>query len=68
MPDGFGLVAAEGDGGGTLGLAAGGAAGYVLEAKAGRQRYQEITESARRFGNGRRSNAPPSRPWPSLIS
>jgi hypothetical protein len=35
--------------GGTLGLAAGGAAGYVLGAKAGRQRYQEITESARRF-------------------
>jgi hypothetical protein len=35
--------------GGTLGLAAGGAAGYVLGAKAGRQRYQEITESATRF-------------------
>ena len=35
--------------GGTLGMAAGGAAGYVLGAKAGRQRYQEITESARRF-------------------
>jgi hypothetical protein len=35
--------------GGTLGLAAGGAAGYVLGAKAGRQRYQEIIESARRF-------------------
>jgi len=35
--------------GGTLGLAAGGAAGYVLGAKAGRQRYQEITESARRL-------------------
>ena len=35
--------------GGTLGLAAGGAAGYVLGAKAGRQRYQEITESARQL-------------------
>ena len=35
--------------GGTLGMAAGGAAGYVLGAKAGRPRYQEITESARRF-------------------
>jgi hypothetical protein len=35
--------------GGTLGMAAGGAAGYVLGAKAGRQRYQEITESATRF-------------------
>jgi len=35
--------------GGTLGLAAGGAAGYVLGAKAGRQRYQEIIESARRL-------------------
>jgi len=35
--------------GGTLGMAVGGAAGYVLGAKAGRQRYQEITESARRF-------------------
>jgi len=33
----------------TLGLAVGGAAGYVLGAKAGRQRYQEITESARRL-------------------
>jgi hypothetical protein len=33
----------------TLGMAAGGAAGYVLGAKAGRQRYQEITESARRL-------------------
>jgi hypothetical protein len=28
-------------------MAAGGAAGYVLGAKAGRQRYQEIIESAR---------------------
>jgi hypothetical protein len=35
--------------GGTLGMAAGGAAGYVLGAKAGRQRYQEFTESARRL-------------------
>jgi hypothetical protein len=35
--------------GGTVGMAAGGAAGYVLGAKAGRQRYQEITESARRL-------------------
>jgi hypothetical protein len=35
--------------GGTIGMAAGGAAGYVLGAKAGRQRYQEITESARRL-------------------
>jgi hypothetical protein len=35
--------------GGTLGMAAGGAAGYVLGAKAGRQRYQEIAESARRL-------------------
>jgi hypothetical protein len=30
-------------------MAAGGAAGYVLGAKAGRQRYEELTESARRF-------------------
>jgi len=30
-------------------LAAGGAAGYVLGAKAGRQRYEELTESARRL-------------------
>jgi hypothetical protein len=30
-------------------MAAGGAAGYVLGAKAGRQRYQQITESATRF-------------------
>ncbi|HEV2824446.1 MAG TPA: hypothetical protein VG035_04470, partial [Actinomycetota bacterium] len=35
--------------GGTLGMAVGGAAVYVLGAKAGRQRYQEITESARRL-------------------
>ena len=28
-------------------MAAGGAAGYVLGAKAGRQRYEELTESAR---------------------
>ena len=30
-------------------MAAGGAAGYVLGAKAGKQRYQQITESARRL-------------------
>ena len=30
-------------------MAVGGAAGYVLGTKAGRQRYQEITESARRL-------------------
>jgi PRC-barrel domain protein len=35
--------------GGTLGMAVGGAAGYVLGAKAGRERYQEITESVRRL-------------------
>jgi hypothetical protein len=35
--------------GGTLGMAAGGAAGYVLGAKAGRPRYEELTESARRL-------------------
>jgi hypothetical protein len=35
--------------GGTLGMAFGGAAGYVLGAKAGRERYQELTESARRL-------------------
>jgi hypothetical protein len=35
--------------GGTFGMAVGGAAGYVLGAKAGRRRYQEITESARRL-------------------
>jgi hypothetical protein len=35
--------------GGTLGMAAGGAAGYVLGAKAGRERYEELTESARRL-------------------
>jgi hypothetical protein len=35
--------------GGTLGLAVGGAAGYVLGAKAGRQRYQELAEAARRL-------------------
>jgi hypothetical protein len=35
--------------GGTLGLAAGGVAGYVLGAKAGRERYEELTESARRL-------------------
>jgi hypothetical protein len=30
-------------------MAAGGAAGYVLGVKAGRPRYEELTESARRF-------------------
>jgi hypothetical protein len=35
--------------GGTLGMAVGGAAGYVPGAKAGRERYQEITESVRRL-------------------
>jgi hypothetical protein len=30
-------------------MAVGGAAGYVLGAKAGRRRYQELTESATRF-------------------
>jgi hypothetical protein len=30
-------------------MAAGGAAGYVLGAKAGRERYEELTESARRL-------------------
>jgi hypothetical protein len=35
--------------GGTLGLAVGGAAGYVLGAKAGRERYEEIAASARRL-------------------
>jgi hypothetical protein len=35
--------------GGTFGLAAGGAAGYVLGAKAGRQRYQQLTESAKQL-------------------
>jgi hypothetical protein len=35
--------------GGTLGMAVGGAAGYVLGAKAGRERYEELTESARRL-------------------
>jgi hypothetical protein len=35
--------------GGTVGLAVGGAAGYVLGAKAGRERYEEIAESARRL-------------------
>jgi hypothetical protein len=35
--------------GGGFGVAVGGAAGYVLGAKAGRQRYQEISEAARRF-------------------
>jgi hypothetical protein len=35
--------------GGTFGMAVGGAAGFVLGAKAGRQRYQEISETARRL-------------------
>jgi hypothetical protein len=35
--------------GGTLGMAVGGAAGYVLGAKAGRERYEELAESARRW-------------------
>jgi hypothetical protein len=35
--------------GGTLGLAVGGAAGYVLGAKTGRERYEEIAASARRL-------------------
>jgi hypothetical protein len=35
--------------GGTVGMAAGGAAGYVLGAKAGRERYEEIAASARRL-------------------
>jgi hypothetical protein len=34
--------------GGTLGLAVAGAAGYVLGAKAGRERYEEIVEAAKR--------------------
>jgi hypothetical protein len=35
--------------GGTVGMAVGGAAGYVLGAKAGRERYEEIAASARRL-------------------
>jgi hypothetical protein len=35
--------------GGTLGLAVGGAAGYVLGAKAGRERYDQLVEAARRW-------------------
>jgi PRC-barrel domain len=35
--------------GGTLGLAVGGAAGYVLGAKAGRERYEELAAAARRW-------------------
>jgi hypothetical protein len=35
--------------GGTLGLAVGGAAGYVLGAKAGRERYEQLVEAARRW-------------------
>jgi hypothetical protein len=32
-----------------FGMAVGGAAGFVLGAKAGRQRYQELTEATRRL-------------------
>jgi hypothetical protein len=35
--------------GGPLGMAVGGAAGYVLGAKAGRQRYQEITDTTKQL-------------------
>jgi hypothetical protein len=35
--------------GGTLGLAVGGAAGYVLGAKAGRERYEQLAEAARQW-------------------
>jgi hypothetical protein len=35
--------------GGTLGMAIGGAAGYVLGAKAGRERYEQLVEAARRW-------------------
>jgi hypothetical protein len=35
--------------GGTLGMAVGGAAGYVLGAKAGRERYEELAASAKRW-------------------
>ncbi len=35
--------------GGTLGMAVGGAAGYVLGAKAGRGRYEQLVEAARRW-------------------
>jgi hypothetical protein len=35
--------------GGTVGMAVGGAAGYVLGAKAGRERYEEIAAAARRL-------------------
>jgi len=35
--------------GGTLGLAVGGAAGYVLGAKAGRERYEQLIEAAKRW-------------------
>jgi PRC-barrel domain len=34
--------------GGTLGLAVGGTAGYVLGAKAGRERYEQLVEAAKR--------------------
>jgi hypothetical protein len=35
--------------GGTLRLAVGGAAGYVLGAKAGRERYEQLIEAAKRW-------------------
>jgi hypothetical protein len=35
--------------GGTLGLTVGGAAGYVLGAKAGRERYEQLVEAAKRW-------------------
>jgi hypothetical protein len=35
--------------GGTLGMAVGGAAGYVLGAKAGRERYEQLAAAARRW-------------------
>jgi PRC-barrel domain len=35
--------------GGTLGMAVGGAAGYVLGAKAGRERHEQLVEAARRW-------------------
>jgi hypothetical protein len=54
--------------GGTLGMAAGGAVGYVLGAKAGRQRYQEITESARRLRQRPEVKRITERPWPSVTS
>ena len=35
--------------GGTLGMVVGGAAGYVLGARAGRERYEQLVEAARRW-------------------